>query len=220
MVELFDYSRATRLQRELFKQVIASVERPLFREDEARLVAGLDASYTRGLSVGVAVLMDLHEMRVVDKKYAVVRAGIPYVPGLLAFREAPGVIRALLELEKKPDVLMVDGHGLTHPRGFGIASHVGLVTGIPSVGVAKSRLYGEEKVEGGVRYVYAHGVKAGVVVEHGGSELYVSIGYSVTLEQAVRLVKKTLLGHKLPEPLYQADLYSREVKRLLDRKTP
>ncbi|WP_440060156.1 endonuclease V [Thermogladius sp. 4427co] len=210
---MFDYNRAIRLQRELSKRVLESIRTASFKADSARFVAGVDASYVGNLSIGVAVLLDLDGLKIVGRSYAVVEAPVPYIPGLLAFREAPGIIQALARLGRWPEVIMVDGHGLTHPRGFGIASHIGLVLDTPSIGVAKSRLYGEERVEETGRYIYAHGLRAGAILRRGGFELYVSIGYSVTLEEAVRLVERTLAGHKLPEPVYLADKYSKEVKK-------
>ena len=215
---MFDYNRAIRLQRELFKQVAASVSSPLVDASRVEYIAGVDASYTGGYSIGVAVLVEAGSLRVLEKTHALVKVHVPYIPGLLAFREAPGIIEALLKLRLKPSLLMVDGHGLTHPRGFGIASHIGLVLGVPSIGVAKSRLYGEVRVEEGVRYIYAHGLRAGAILEHRGGEVYVSVGYAITLDEALKIVRATLREHKLPEPIRLADAYSKELKRALKDK--
>ncbi len=209
----FDYKRAIQLQKILSSKALESLEKPK-PLGEVKYVAGVDAAYYHGRIVGVAVLLEypsgiLVEYSVVDKK-----PPIPYVPGLLAFREAPAYISAILKLSREPDVLMVDGHGLSHPRGLGIATHMGLVLDKPSIGVAKKKLYGERVTINGEDYLRAHGRIVAKIIKHRGKELYVSIGYKITLEEAVEITTKMLKPqYNLPLPTHIADQLSKKIAR-------
>lgn len=211
---MFSVERAVELQRRLAQMVFNTIDSsPPLDYSRLRFIAGLDASFKRGVMYAVAVLVDYPSCSLLD--YVVVKhnTAVPYIPGLLAFREAPGYFRALSKLRREPDVVYVDGHGLSHPRGFGIATHIGFILGKPSVGVAKSRLYGEEVESNGKVYVKAHGRIVAEVVEHRGRRLYVSIGYGVKLEDAVKLTKQLLRPeHDLPAPTAYADKITKRYK--------
>jgi len=139
----------------------------------------------------------------------------PYVPGLLTFREAPAVLALLESLKAIPDLLMVDGQGMAHPRRIGIASHVGLLTGIPTIGAAKSRLCGEHDAPGsarGSRTPLLHrGEVVGAVLRTRSdvSPLYVSIGHRISLEAAIEWVLACAPRYRLPEPTRLADKLSK-----------
>ncbi len=119
-----------------------------------RLVAGVDAAYskTEAAIFGAVVVMVLPECTVIESAEAIGRVNVPYIPGLLSFREAPILLAALQKIRQKPDVILVDAQGLAHPRGLGLAAHLGLLVGIPTIGCAKSRLcgdFGELNLEAG-----------------------------------------------------------------------
>ncbi|MEB3774062.1 MAG: endonuclease V [Desulfurococcales archaeon] len=178
-----------------------------------RLVAGLDASYTRGsLGIGVSVLIDLDGMKTIDCVSYVREVCIPYIPGLLAYREmavmAPA-LNTLIERGYRIDMVVVDGHGIAHPRGFGIASHVGVAFNIPSIGVAKKRLYGEVRRIGGREYIVDGERVLGGVVDR----VYVSPGHMVSVDSAIRIIEGLRLYGRLPEPTRIADAVTKEVKR-------
>ncbi len=218
---MIDYRRAMALQRKLAEKVLAEIDsfKPL-DTSSIGFIAGVDAGYRAGEIYGVAVLLEYSSTRLLT--YSVVRKKppIPYIPGLLAFREAPAYIAALRKLPWEPDIIFVDGHGLTHPRALGIATHIGLVLDKPSIGVAKKRLYGEEVEENGRLYVYAHGVKAGAIIEHRGKRLYVSIGYKITLKDALEITRQLLTPqHKLPLPTAIADQITKKLTRKKHYKT-
>lgn len=180
---------------------------------KVRYVAALDSSYVGDYQYATVVVYDLTKSQVVEKAYSVAKVNVPYIPGLLAFREIPGYMRALKKVTVKPDVILVDGHGLSHPRAFGIATHIGIVLDKPSVGVAKRHLHGEILESEGRKLIHAHGRFVGEVVEHAGSKLYVSVGYKIKLDDAVNLVKSLLVkGKRLPIPLQLADEYSKVIK--------
>ncbi len=184
-------------------------------------MAGVDCAFSRDGEhcLAAAVAFDLEAGRVLEERIAVQPLRFPYVPGLLSFREAPTVLAALRALRVQPDALMVDGHGLAHPRRFGIACHVGLLCDLTTVGVAKSRLCGEHGEPGAKR-----GAKAPLVHEgeriatvlrtrEGVKPVYVSIGHRIDLASAERLVLRAHGGYRLPEPTRLADRAVARAKR-------
>jgi len=155
------------------------------------IVAGLDVAYVGDTALGAAVAVRLADLSVADRACSVTKSVVPYVPTFLAFRELTPMLRAYMKLRAKPDVILVDGHGVAHPRRFGIASHLGVVLGKPTIGVAKSRLYGVEK--GDVVVDPETGEVLAKVVNCGGKR-YVSVGSHATLSDAVRLVEDLCRG--------------------------
>jgi deoxyribonuclease V len=184
-------------------------------------VAGTDISYLRErrLALGVAVLLEYPSLRVLEEKTSAVEVGFPYVPGLLSFRELPALFPALESLREDPDLIFADGQGLAHPRGFGLASHLGVLTGIPTIGCAKSRLIGEH-LEPGPEVgdwepLFYEGKRVGAVLRtrRGVKPLYVSVGHLVDLSTSIQMVLSCLRGVRLPEPQRRAHLAAEELKR-------
>jgi deoxyribonuclease V len=211
---IFDVERAKRLQERLSRRVSLND----LDLGKVRYVAGLDVSYARNLGVGVAVLLTYPQLNPVEYVVVKGRVEVPYIPGLLAFREAPLLIKAIELLSIKPDLLVVDGHGVTHPRRFGIASHIGLVTDTASVGAAKSLLYGRVVDSGPERLIVVDDLVGGLVVKYGRREVYLSIGHRVSLDN-LRVLSKTLFKHHdLPEPTYLADRVAKEVRAVEARR--
>jgi deoxyribonuclease V len=134
----------------------------------------------------------------------------PYVPGLLGFREVPCLLEAFEGLRRVPDLILVDGHGIAHPRRFGVATHLGLELGLPTVGCGKSRLVGEHREPGLRRGSRTRLVERGEVIgsclrtRDGVRPVYVSVGHRVDLESAVRLVLRATGRYRLPEPIRAA----------------
>jgi deoxyribonuclease V len=190
---------------------------------EVRTVAGVDCAFLAGGSqiVAAAVLMDAATLEVLASSYAVAAVRMPYIPGLLSFREAPTELEAIGGLPVRPDLLLVDGAGRAHPRRLGIASHVGLWLGMPTIGVAKSRLCGEHRVVGRRRgccvRLMDHGEHVGAVLrtQDGVRPLYVSVGNAVTLVEAVKWVLRLAGRFRLPEPIRAADRMAGQLKARL-----
>lgn len=178
--------------------------------DSVRLVAGVDVSYADKARAAVVVLR-YPEMEVVEQVTATRALSFPYVPGLLSFREVPVALDALARLRTPPDLLLCDGQGYAHPRRFGLACHLGLVTGIASVGCAKSWLIGSYTEPGPARGDRSPLLAAGELIgmtlrsREGTRPLFISAGYRVTLEQAVAVTLACLRGYRLPEPIRAAD---------------
>lgn len=200
-------AEAVALQRELAPQVL--------REDrlgEVRRVAGIDVGFEAGGQVtraAVAVL-DFPSLALVEQAVARLPTSFPYIPGLLSFREAPAVLAALVRLATPPDLILYDGQGLAHPRRFGIACHVGLLSRIPTIGVAKTRLTGTFEPPRAERGVWSpledkHEVIGAVLRTRAGvSPLFVSIGWGVSLPTAIEWVLACAPKFRLPETTRQA----------------
>ena len=168
--------------------------------DRIRYVAGADGAYDNGSASGAAVLIDYNTLKPIEIATVKARVTFPYIPGLLSFREGPVVTRALRKLRHEPDVCIVDGHGLAHPRRFGLACYVGLVTSLPTIGVAKSRLFGTEDVE---TLVDSQGNVIARVLQFDRKSLYVSVGHKISLEDATRVVRHCISRRGL-EPVLAA----------------
>jgi deoxyribonuclease V len=184
-------------------------------------MAGLDAAFSSDGKdcLAAAVLWDLRAAAVCGQSLAVRRVRMPYVPGLLSFREAPALLAALRGLPCVPDLLLCDGQGLAHPRRFGVASHLGVVCDLPSVGCAKSRLTGTHREPGRLRGSWTPLRDAGQVIgsvlrtREGTRPLYVSIGHRVSLARARALVMRCVGQYRLPEPTRLADQLVARAKR-------
>jgi len=173
-----------------------------------RLIAGVDISVNRWdkTGTGAVVVLDYPSLEIVEVKVVTDKVTFPYVPGLLTFREAPLILAALEELTVTPDLLMVDGQGIAHPRRIGLAAHLGLCLGIPTIGCAKSRLCGEcgelPFEQGSHAGLFDNGEVIGAVVRTrtGVKPLYVSIGHMIDLDGAIHWVEECCRGYRLPEP--------------------
>lgn len=211
-----DWPKTPKAARELQEALRARI---VCRDDTGPIatVCGIDVHYApkQGLTWAAAALLEFQSLRLELSALASARTDFPYVPGLLSFRETPAVLRALALLSPVPDLLMVDGHGYAHPRRFGIACHIGLLTGLPTIGVAKSRLVGshaEPGPEAGDRVPLVDADEViGMVVRtrRGAKPVYVSIGHRVSLERAVELTLAACGAYRLPEPVRLADALSR-----------
>ena len=185
------------------------------------LIAGGDVAFTPDGSQCIAgvVVWDAKAKRVVETQAATGPLNFPYVPGLLSFREAPTLLRAIRRLKCNPDAFLFDGQGLAHPRRFGLACHMGVLIDRPSAGCAKSRLIGdhtEPAARRGSRRPLTHnGQRIGTVLRtrSGVKPLYVSVGHRISLDQAVELVLRCGHGYRLPEPTRLADQLVSRLKR-------
>lgn len=207
---------AVALQRELASRVEAGP--PLTRWE---LVAGADASYDRGSAVfyGGVVVVRASDGEVVERQGARGEVHFPYVPGLLSFRETPVLLEAFAKVKSKPDAVIVDAHGFSHPRRFGLTCHVGLWLDRPCIGCAKSVLVGEfqdlGRAAGSVAPLTHRGEVIGEAVRTrtGVKPVFVSVGHRIDLGSAVRVVLDICRGYRLPEPTRQAHLYVNSLRR-------
>jgi deoxyribonuclease V len=200
------------------QEVIAiqeSLRQQVIREDRfdpIRTVAGVDVGFEADGTItrAAVVVLGYPELDLVETAIARCPTTFPYIPGLLSFREAPAVLEALDRLRSLPDLLICDGQGIAHPRRLGLASHLGLCTGLPSIGAAKSRLIGRHEPVGegrGDRQPLWDGdeiIGAVLRTRKNTQPVYVSIGHRISLETAVQLVLACTGAYRLPEPTRQA----------------
>lgn len=174
---------------------------------EIKTVAGVDVGFEKNNAITRAAItvLNLESLELLESAVARRPTTFPYVPGLLSFREIPAVLQAMLELTDIPDLLLCDGQGIAHPRRFGIAAHLGLLTDIPSVGVAKSRLvgtHGDVPVEKGSHVpLMDKGEQIGVVLRTRTNvkPLFISPGHRISMDSAIRFVMKCVTKYRLPE---------------------
>lgn len=167
-------------------------------------IAGVDISFSRDdKAVAAAVLVDLNTLNIVEEATREVELFFPYIPGFLGFRESDAMISVLNDLKKQFNVIMVNGHGILHPRGFGLASQVGMMMDTPTIGLAKRLIVGSH-IKGdtsSIRPVILQKEIVGKFI----NGYYVSIGHKITLKTAVNLVKEASI-FKTPEPIRQAHI--------------
>ena len=202
-------SQAFDIQRELAARVSRDSE-----IDKPRLIAGVDISVScpRSVATSAVVVMDYPALELVEMKTANGKLNFPYIPGLLSFRESPLALAAFERLTATPDLILVDGQGMAHPRRLGLASHLGLLLDTPAIGCAKSRLCGSYEEPGVIPGSYTDLVDNGEVIgavlrtKTATKPLYVSIGHKVDLEAAVDWVLACCRGYRISEPLRLAHL--------------
>ena len=168
-------------------------------------VAGIDVGVKRGVAKAAVIVLEYPSLAPLEQALVSLPVEMPYIPGLLAFREAPAILRALEGLERGPDLFILDGQGIAHPRRMGIATHIGIIVDKPTIGCAKSRLTGshsDPQPEGGsYTYLYDRGETIGAVLRTRTNiaPIYVSIGHKVDLETAIHYVLSCCRGFRLPE---------------------
>lgn len=189
--------------------------------DNIRLVAGTDVSCLKNSNTmwaGVVVLT-FPSLEKLEEKWIKGTTNFPYIPGLLSFREIPLLLKAIGMVKTEPDLIFCDGQGIAHPRGLGLASHLGLFIEKPTIGCAKNRLVGEFSEVGFNRGEYSaltyEGKEIGAVVRTrtGVKPVFVSPGYAVTINDATRMVLECGGRYRIPEPVRQAHLLVNRVRQ-------
>ncbi|WP_086819942.1 endonuclease V [Allokutzneria sp. NRRL B-24872] len=182
----------------------------------ARTAVGLDVDYTGDRIVAAAVVLEVATLEVVQTSVAEGETIFPYIPGLFAFREVPTLLAALDGLDEAPDVLVCDGQGLAHPRRFGLACHLGVITGLPAIGVAKTPLgrYEMPGPERGARAPLLHDdggeVGAALRTRDGVKPVFVSVGHRTDLDSACALTLLLTPKYRVPETTRLADQLCRQ----------
>ncbi|MCB5164000.1 endonuclease V [Streptomyces bambusae] len=214
-----DEAEARAVQDELRARVVRDQPGP---PPGRGLVAGVDVAYddARDLVAAAAVVLDAGTLETVEEATAVGHVSFPYVPGLLAFRELPTVLAALDALTAAPELVVCDGYGIAHPRGFGLASHLGVVTGLPTIGVAKNPFTfryeppGEARGDGSP-LLAPDGAEVGRALrtQRGVKPVYVSVGHRVSLDNACAHTLALSPRFRIPETTRRADSLCRRALR-------
>ena len=191
---------ARRLQNGLRTQVVKTD-----RFGKINTVAGVDIGFKKDIARASVVVLSFPGLQVVDSVVTESPVRFPYVPGLLSFREIPPLLTAFTQLQTEPDLVIVDGQGIAHPRRFGLASHLGLILDRPTIGCAKSRLWGRyeepETEHGSYTYLMDKDEVIGAVVRtrKNVKVVYISIGHRISLDSARTLTLACCRGYRLPE---------------------
>ena len=215
-----DPREAIRLQHQMASKVIVQDDLP-----EVKTVAGVDVGFEdRNTARAAVVVLRLSDLEPLDYTVARMPVAMPYIPGLLSFRECPVILEALDQLTIQPDLLLCDGQGIAHPRRLGVASHTGILTGLPAIGVGKSRLTGRHgpvpDEKGAWVPLTDKGETIGAVLRTrpGVKPLYISPGHRISLATSIEYVMACVTRYRLPETTRWADgVASARGQRWLDR---
>jgi deoxyribonuclease V len=202
-------ARAKEMQLSLAKKVVADNE-----AINPRLIAGIDISSpdAQGIARGAVIVLRYPGFSIVEVKVVEGKITFPYIPGLLSFRESPLILAACEKLYNVPDLILIDGQGIAHPRRLGLASHVGLFLDLPTIGCAKSILCGQHGLVGEEAGSYTELLDNGEVIgaalrtKSGVKPIYVSVGHRIDIAWALQWVTKCCHGYRLPEPTRLAHL--------------
>jgi len=181
------------------------------------LIGAADQAFYRNFVISCVVVLN-QEMEVVDQSFSLCKETMPYVPGLLAFREGPPIIEAFKKLGTKPDVLLVDGCGINHFRSVGLATYVGLILSTPTIGVSKKKLCGqfiEPLQKGEVQKLIYKSKTVGFVLKSNqeARPIFISPGTGISLESSLKITRDCLIKHKIPEPIRIAHNKVNDLKR-------
>ncbi len=209
ILKKMNLQKYTKEQIEISAKVITKDD---FKKTE--LIAGTDQAQAENKIISsIAVLNE--QLKKVEDQTAVLDAKFPYIPGYLYYREGPAVIEAFRKLKTKPNILLIEGHGILHPLRMGMASQIGVILDIPTIGIAKSLLCGEVEEDGMI--MFNNEIRGFELKTRNYSKpIYISPGHRISLETSIELVKKLIcLPHKMPEPLYQAHRIAEKKKQEL-----
>ncbi len=189
-------------------------KRLIFDDNEFKIekICGTDVSFEKGKSIlfSAAVIFSYPDFGVIEEQTAACECSFPYVPGLLSFREVPVLLKAFEKVKNIPDVVICDGHGIAHPRGIGLASHLGLFLDIPAIGCAKKKLYGDYNEVGNRKGDYSYlsnsNKNIGIVLRtrENVKPVFVSQGYRIGLDFSRRIVLSCCKKYRIPEPIRKA----------------
>ncbi|WP_369018309.1 deoxyribonuclease V [Thermatribacter velox] len=205
------------IQKELKKRISLNCT---LEESSVNRIGGIDVSYLKnGFSMAVAVVLSFPEFQLLEVQVGKAPASFPYIPGFLSFREGPAIEKALAQIKKEPQLWFFDGQGIAHPRGVGLASHIGVLFDLVSIGIAKKPLIGEfeppspEKGAYSPLYYQEKQVGFAVRTRKNVKPIYVSPGHKISLEGALRWALKAISRYRLPEPTRIAHQLSQKLKK-------
>ncbi|MGA6993683.1 MAG: endonuclease V [Candidatus Deferrimicrobiaceae bacterium] len=207
--------------RQVQERLRSLVRHVPLRPDRLRLVGAADVTFlgAKEMVAAAIVVFDMASKAILEERAAVCRVRFPYVPGYLAFREGPAIAAAWETLSHRPDVMLFDGHGIAHPRRVGIASHMGVLLSVPSVGCAKKRLAGEHDSPGlgkgdtAPLSLSGETVGAAVRTRAGVKPVFVSPGHLADLPSSVALVLALCSRYRIPDPARRAHQLTQEIRK-------
>lgn len=187
--------------------------------DKIKKIAGADVSYSGNKAIGGVVVFEFPHLKPVEKQFFISSLEFLYIPGLLTFREGPALLGALEKIRNEPDLILFDGQGTLHPKRMGIATHLGLLLNIPTIGCAKSKLIGEYSLPGEEKGSYTlikdkeEIIGAAVRTKRRVKPVFISPGNKINLATSIEIVLECIRKYRLPEPLREAHLLVGAIKR-------
>jgi deoxyribonuclease V len=214
------YSEAIKLQKKLASKVQFTAIRKV-----PKFIAGIDCAFSpdKKQIIGCVVVLDYPSLETVETVHSIQKVLFPYIPGLLSFREAPVCLEAVQKLKRKPDIFVIDGQGIAHPRRLGLAAHLGLFLEKPTIGCAKSRLIGTYEIpptaKGSHSKLFDGKEIIGTVLRTRDNvkPLFISVGNKCILNDAEKCILNCCTRYRLPEPTRLADIKVGEIKKNLFR---
>ena len=220
MADISDFFPSDTSRNSLLTAQKLVAERAITEDDfgKLRLIAGVDQSFLDDKIISGIIVLKYDSLEVVERVHSVQPLSYPYIPTFLSFREGPAIVSAFQKLKTPPDILMVDGAGVNHPRSAGIATHVGVALDVPTIGITKKILCGtgdEPSHVGEANPLIYAGKKVGWLLKSTkrSRAIVVAPGHRVSLDSSLSIVKKCLRGHKLPEPIRLAHEYVTGLKK-------
>ena len=206
---MIDFDALKKEQLKLAEKVITSDS-----IKNIKTIAGADQAYIGNKVISAIAVCDYKGLKLIEEKHAVVDAKIPYKSGFLFYRDGPAVMEAFNKLENKPDVLIVKANGILHPRRIGMASHLGILLDIATIGVTKNLMLGEVREK--TIYVEKEARGYELITKEHARPIYISPGNKISLKTSLEIVKNSLRQpHKLPEPLHLAHKHGNKVRKEL-----
>jgi len=186
------------------------------------IIAGADVSYSKNsdLLFAAVVLLKYSTLEIIEKVSSVDKVSFPYIPGYLSFREVPVLVKSFEKLNIEPDVVICDGQGIAHPRRLGLASHLGIVLNVPTIGVAKKRLVGEysmpDEEAGSYSELIYKNKKIGIVFRSRKyvKPIFISPGHKVDFDTSIKIVKNVVKKFRIPLPIRKAHKYVNEMRKM------
>ncbi|MHA1129220.1 MAG: endonuclease V [Candidatus Helarchaeota archaeon] len=215
-----DLGELRNYQRKIAKKII---QKDQF-EIPIKYIGGVDGAYLNDTIVAVCVVLKWPTLELIEKKTVISNVSFPYISSFFAFREGPSILRVLSQLEITPTILLFDSHGIAHPAFAGLASHIGVLTDLPTIGVAKNILCGSWPSDpiavGDWSPIYFQNkiIGAYYLSQKKNKPIIISIGHRITLKTAVELTKNCIRGHRMPEPILLAHQMANAEKRKLEAK--
>ena len=199
---MIDTNKLKAEQLKLAKKVIISD-----KVKNVKLIGGTEQAFSNNNVLSAIVVCDAKGYSVLEEKNAIVEAKIPYISGYRFYREGPSIMEAFGKLEQKPDVLIINGNGILHPRRIGIASHIGILLDIPTIGVSKKLMIGE--IKDNTIYVEKEARGYQIITKEHAKPIFISPGHMVSLKSSFEIIKSCIkYPHKLPEPLHLAHKFA------------
>ena len=207
---------AIKIQKDLKSNI--SLKKSFSKIDK---IAGADVSYYQNKMIAGVIIFEFPNLKIIERQFFVSPVNFPYIPGLLTFREGPSLLAAFKKIKNEPDIILFDGQGIAHPRRMGIATHLGLFLGKPTIGCAKSRLSGKYTSVGEKKGDYAP-LKEGEEVlgavlrtRKGVKPIFVSPGHKIDLPNSTEIVLKCTEKYRLPIPVREAHIFVNQIRNNL-----